>query len=150
VRGTNYIFVQTKAESTGSAIDESIGVLETLQSSIPATSELGEKKQAIANSYVFNFGSIDDIAGRMARQELLEYPNDYDNTYLSKIEAVQPQQVSEVARNRWNPAELVIVVVGNEAARDALRREQAEPDSRLHRLALTELGFDEALVGGMR
>jgi zinc protease len=150
VRGTNYIFVQTKAESTGSAIDESIGVLETLQRSTPAISELSEKKQAIANSYVFNFGSIDDIAGRMARQELLEYPNDYDSTYLSKIEAVQPEQVSEVARNRWNPAELVILIVGNEAARDALRREQAEPDSRLHGLAITELGFDEALVGGVR
>ena len=145
VKGTNYIFLQTKAESTGLALDESIGVLEKLQSEVPALSELAEKRLAIENSYVFNFAAISEIAGRLARQELLGYPDDYDSTYLAKIAAVVPDDISKVARERWEPNKLVTVVVGNEAAYAALERERSQPNSRLGKFSLQKLEFREAL-----
>ena len=49
VKGTNYVFLQTKANSVGAAIDESIKVLGQLQSKQPESEELLERKAAIAN-----------------------------------------------------------------------------------------------------
>jgi len=145
VKGTNYIFVQTKADSTGAALVESIGVLEQLQREPPTAEELGEKRQAIENSYVFNFGSVGEIAGRLARQELLGYPSDYDATYLSKVAQVTPSDISKVAAERWNPSKLVAVVVGNDSAFQALEREHARPESRLNAFRLQKVSFGEAL-----
>lgn len=144
--GTNYVFVQTKADSTGAAIRESIRELERLQKEQPSLDEIAEKKLAISNSYVFNFGSKDEIAGRIASHELLQYPQDYDKTYLGKIGAVGPQEVQSVAASHWHPTQLVIVVVGNEASYAALERERGIPGSSLAGFELIKLGFDEALV----
>jgi len=146
VKGTNYVFLQTKANSVGAAIDESIEVLEQLQQKDPTGEELSERKAAIANSYIFNFSSADEIAGRVARQELLHYPADYDQTYLPKIESVTARAVSEVARSRWNPAKLLIVIVGNEQALANLEAERAKSDSPLRNLPLSKLRFNEAVV----
>lgn len=146
VKGTNAVFLQTKANSVGSAISESIEVLRGLQSHEPLKDELAEKKSAISNSFVFNFGSIDEIAGRTARQELLNYPSDYDKTYLSKVQEVTPEEVTEVARNRWDPSQFVIVVVGNDAAYAALEQERSREDSMLRSFDLRKLGFDESLL----
>ncbi len=150
VKGTNYIFLQTKADSTGLAIEESIAALERIQREEPGSDELSEKRQAIENSYVFNFASVGEIAGRLARQELLGYPSDYDATYLSKIAAVTPADVSKVAAERWQPDKLVVVVVGNEAAYAALERERSKPNSKLGDnglagLSLKKLEFKEVL-----
>lgn len=146
VKGTNYVFLQTKANSVGAAIDESIEVLEQLQQKDPTNDELLERKAAIANSYIFNFSSADEIAGRVARQELLRYPADYDQTYLPKIESVTARAVSEVARNRWNPSKLLIVIVGNEQAYANLEAERAKSDSPLQNLPASKLRFNEAVV----
>ncbi len=146
VKGTNYVFLQTKANSVGAAIDESIKVLEQLQEKDPGNEELSERKAAIANSYIFNFSSADEIAGRVARQELLHYPADYDQTYLPKIESVTARAVSEVARNRWNPSKLLIVIVGNEQALANLEAERAKTDSPLRNLPLSKLRFNETVV----
>lgn len=146
VQGTNYIFLQTKADSTGAALVESIGALEQLQRETPSMLEINEKRLAIENSYVFNFASVGDIAGRLAKQELLGYPADYDVTYLSKIAQVTPSDVSKVAVERWQPDKLVTVVVGNEQAFAALERERSKPDSRLKQFSLEKVSFSEALV----
>jgi zinc protease len=128
------------------AIDESIEVLEQLQQKDPTSEELSERKAAIANSYIFNFSSADEIAGRVARQELLHYPADYDQTYLPKIESVTARAVSEVARNRWNPSKLLIVIVGNEQALANLEAERAKTDSPLRNLPLSKPRFNETVV----
>jgi zinc protease len=147
VKGTNYIFVQTKAESVAPAIEASLGVLEGLQDAPPTEQEVQEKKAAIRNSFVFNFDSPEEIAGRQARLELLKYPSDYDQTYLPKIEAVTPQEVSEVARKRWDPSQFVVVVVGSEKAYQSLAQQMKEEGSPLKVFDLKKLGFESALVG---
>lgn len=146
VRGTNYVFVQTKADSTGAAINESIAVLKKLQTEAPSLAELEEKKLAITNSHVFNFGSKSEIAGRVATHELLDYPKDYDATYLPSIQGVNPQEVSAVASTRWDPSKLVVVVVGNEAAYRSVEQERSDPESALASFDLNKLRFDEALI----
>jgi zinc protease len=147
VKGMNYVFLQTKAQSVHAAIDESIGVLQSLQKAPPSESELDEKKAAVRNSYVFNFDTPADVAGRQARLELLKYPADYDQTYLPKIDAVTPQGVEEVAQNRWDPSQFVVVVVGNESAYAALSQAMQAKTGSLAAFDLKKLGFESAIVG---
>ena len=147
VKGMNYVFLQTKAQSVHAAIDESIGVLQSLQKTPPSESELDEKKAAVRNSYVFNFDTPADVAGRQARLELLKYPADYDQTYLPKIDAVTPQGVEEVAQNRWDPSQFVVVVVGNESAYAALSQAMQAKTGTLAAFDLKKLGFESAIVG---
>lgn len=146
VRGANYVFLQTKAESVAPAIEESIKVLASLQREVPTDEEMQEKKAAIRNSFVFNFDSLDDIALRSAQLELLQYPADYDQTFLAKIGSVTPEQVREVASTRWSPESFIVLVVGNEAAFEALSKATQEHSSPLKPFVLKKLGFDSAIV----
>ena len=146
VKGVNYVFLQTKADSVAPAIQESIGVLSQLQAAPPTEEEMEEKKTAIQNSFVLNFDSIDDIAVRNARLKLLEYPADYDQTYLTKVAGVTPNGVQEVAQNRWDSKKFVIVVVGNETAYQRLERAMADKNGLLSALTLRKLRFESAIV----
>jgi predicted Zn-dependent peptidase len=146
VKGVNYVFLQTKADSVAPAIQESIGVLSKMQTAPPTDEEMEEKRTAIQNSFVLNFDSIDDIAVRNARLKLLDYPADYDQTYLAKVEGVTPASVQEVAQNRWDPSKFVIVVVGNETAYQRLERAMADKNNPLKHLALHKLRFETAIV----
>ncbi|MEY4668804.1 MAG: hypothetical protein RL518_1503 [Pseudomonadota bacterium] len=146
VKGVNYVFLQTKADSVAPAIHESIGVLAKMQSAPPTEDEMEEKKTAIENSFVLNFDSIDDIAVRNARLRLLEYPADYDQTYLQKVQGVTPTSVQEVAQNRWDPSKFVIVVVGNETAYQRLQSALADKNNPLSSFALSKLRFESAIV----
>lgn len=146
VKGVNYMFLQTKAESVAAAMEASMGVLAGMQAQPPTDEEMGEKKTAVRNSYVLNFDSIDEIAVRNARLKLLEYPSDYDQTYLEKIGGVSKNAVQEVAQKRWDPSTFVFVVVGNDAAYASLQKAMAERTSALHRFDLVKMRFESALV----
>jgi zinc protease len=146
VKGVNYVFLQTKADSVAPAIHESIGVLSKMQSAPPSEEEMEEKRTAIQNSFVLNFDSIDDIAVRNARLTLLDYPADYDQTYLTKVAGVTPIAVQEVAQNRWDPRNFVIVVVGNGTAYQRLESALADKSNPLSSFALSKLRFESAVV----
>jgi zinc protease len=146
VKGVNYVFLQTKAESVAPAIEESIGVLSKMQSAPPTAMEMEEKTTAIENSFVLNFDSIDDIAVRNARLKLLGYPADYDQTYLTKVQEVTPEGVQEVAQKRWDPSSFVIVVVGNKTAYERLEKALQDKNNPLSSFGLSKLRFESAIV----
>jgi predicted Zn-dependent peptidase len=146
VKGVNYVFLQTKADSVAPAIAESIGVLSKMQSAPPTAVEMEEKTTAIENSFVLNFDSIDDIAVRNARLSLLDYPADYDQTYLTKVQEVTPAGVQEVAQKRWDPSSFVIVVVGNKTAYERLEKALQDKNNPLSSFGLSKLRFESAIL----
>lgn len=146
VRGINYIFLQTKIASAVPAIEESLKVLRTLQDEPAQIGEIREKQAAIANSFVFNFDSADEMAVRTAKLELLQYPTDYDATYLAKIQAVGPEMVQKVAKERWDPSRFVMVVVGDESAYSDLEKATQDEKSMLYGRELKKLEFDRTLL----
>ena len=95
---------------------------------------------------MFNFSSSDAIAGRGAQQELLHYPERYDETYLPAIEAVTADDVLRVAKQRWQIEEFLVVVVGNAQARASLEKEVLKEDSPIFEKNIIELRFDESIV----
>lgn len=145
VQGMNSITVQTKSSSVGEAITEGIKVLQEMQSKEVTATELADKKRAIANSFIFNFESPQSIASRRAKLELLKYPVDYDETYLSLLEKVTPADVQKVAQNRWNIGQFVTVVVGDEAAYTALEKTLRENKDLGINPEIRRVQFDSAL-----
>jgi zinc protease len=146
VKGTNYIFLQTKLDSVGAAVAESLQVLDGLQRQPPTEEELIEKKTALKNSFVFNFDSPAGTVLRQARLELLRYPGDYDESYLPKITAVSGNAVQEVARVHWDPKQFVVVVVGGESAYSNLQREVQRAGSPVQGWSLQRVHFDKVLT----
>ncbi len=147
VRGRNLVFVQTKAESAGPAIIESINTILALKSETVTEDELTETQRAIESAFVFRFDSPQKIASRRAVMRLLGYPDQYDNNYIGGIQRLKPDEIRDVAARRWNIDGLNILVVGNREARDSLESVKQGLPEPLRDIEITELGFDEQLLG---
>jgi zinc protease len=145
VRGTNSIFLQTKAESTGEAVVEAMKVLQEMQTFPSPVRDVEERKASIEKSFIFNFASPDAVLGRRAQMELLRYPADYDATYLGKIAAVDVEDIQQVAQVRWDLKKFVIVVVGNSQALRLVEQKILREPELFKGMPVIRAGFDTRL-----
>ncbi len=145
VKGKNLIVVQTRADQAALALSESIKILNQLKSGSPDGELVEENRRGIANSFVFNFSSLNGTLRRRVEQELLNYPGDYDVTYIPGIMAVKPAEISQVAKNRWDLSQLVVVVVGNEEALHSIEELRSRMPEVFGRMPVREVTFDQKL-----
>ena len=145
VRGRNLIAFQTKGASAGDGIEQSLRELLRLQEELVSLEELAEMQRAVSNSFIFRFETPEKAIVRRANQELLGFPDDYDQTYLPKIASLTPDDIREVARKRWNQRELVVVVAGDKTAYSAVERMLKSPGAVLYGLPLRKMKFDQRL-----
>ena len=143
VRGRNVVAVQTKGESAGQALVETLNLLVGMQLEPVEAERIAEMQRSIRNSFVFKFDAPDDVLTRRASQMFLGYPTDYDETYLPRIGAVTPEDVRAVAERRWSLAEMVVTVVGDQRAYEALTAAAAAPSWPLPSRTVTRIEFDE-------
>ena len=146
VKGSNVISVQTKSATTAQTIVESLEVLADLQEELVPEIELAEAKSGFRNSFVFKFDSTEEVLGRKAVLKTLGFPADYDRKYLSRIDAVTPNQIRDVAAKRWDLSKLVILVVGDETAYNSLSGLISNPPEMLKGYDLKTLNFNEKLI----
>ncbi|MBX7145591.1 MAG: insulinase family protein [Oligoflexia bacterium] len=146
VQGKNFIMLQTKSESSGLALSESLGVVRKIQTGGITAQELAESQRAIVNSFVFRFDSTDEVAQRAALFKVLEYPQDYDTTYVERIMGLTTAQVEEVGTKHWDLSKFVIVVVGNETAYNSIQALVTGAGSPIHGLRLQKVKFDQKLL----
>ncbi|HEX6902559.1 MAG TPA: pitrilysin family protein [Thermoanaerobaculia bacterium] len=106
------MFVSTKTETTGAAIDALLEEARALMSSRPPTEEEVRKaRQGLLNSFVFSFDSLQKVLNRQLTLEYYGYPPDWTAKYRAGIEAVTVEQVRKAARH-LRPEEFSILVVG--------------------------------------
>lgn len=146
VRGKNFISFQTKSESTADAIREVYSVLEEMQRAAVASWEIEEAKYAVQNSFVFGFTNPAQVADRRITQKLLSYPEDFDQTYVSKVLNGSVEDIKRVANERWDLSKFVIVVVGDETALSTVQALMKNPPEYLKQHKLKQVKFDEKLV----
>ncbi len=70
-------------------------------------------KDAILNSFIFEFDSKDKVLAERMRYQFYGYPADFLERYRAGIEKVTPADVDRVARKYVHPDKLAILVVGN-------------------------------------
>ncbi|MBI2070053.1 MAG: insulinase family protein [Elusimicrobia bacterium] len=113
VDGLMLCAVGTKAETTVRAIEEVLAEIESLRQAPPTDEELEIAKSQLINSFVQNFRTTDQTAGRIAELEFYGYSSDYLDTYTDHLAKVSKDDVWQAAKKYWDPKNALILVVGN-------------------------------------
>jgi len=112
--GIYYNYVITKLGSTVEAINAVLSEVRRMQTDPPTEEELDRAKSSYLNSFVFNFDSKGEIIGRMMTYDYYDFPQDFLFTVKENIEKVTAEDVIDVAKRRFHPDQMHIVVVGKE------------------------------------
>jgi predicted Zn-dependent peptidase len=111
--GTFRIGGSTKSMTTVETVQAVREEVDKLRTTEVTEKELDEAKQAVLNSFVFNFDSPAKTLNRVMRYEYFGYPKDFLFQYQKAISAVTRADVLRVAKEHIRPDELAIVTVGN-------------------------------------
>lgn len=102
-------------ESTGASIKEILFEIERLKKERPTETELQGIKNYLVGIYVLNNSTRSGVIGQLENVNYNELSADYLATYVQKLAAVTPADVSEMAKKYLVPEKMAIVVVGDKA-----------------------------------
>jgi predicted Zn-dependent peptidase len=112
---------------TGASLKEIFAEIDRLQAQPPDVKELDGIKNYLAGNYVLQNSSRGGILAQLRYVDLHGLPSDYLTTYVKKVYAVSPEQVSEMARKYLTDDQATIVIVGDRKAIEA----QVKPFGRI-------------------
>jgi predicted Zn-dependent peptidase len=88
-----------------------------------AAEELTNTKNYLAGLYLLRLETQAGLAAQLANMKALGLPNDYLETYTTRVRSVEPDQILAVARKYMAPDQAAIVVVGDASKiGDALKK----------------------------
>jgi len=103
-------------EVTGAAITEYFNEYKRIGSELISPQEMEMHKRYVAGGYVLSNQMQRAVAGTLAANWLNGLPAEYLTQYVPLIRKVTPEQVREVSKKYFNPANQSIVVVGDSKA----------------------------------
>jgi predicted Zn-dependent peptidase len=88
----------------------------------PAT-ELSNIKNYLCGLYLLRLETQDGLANQLSNSKTLGLPNDYLETYTTRVRSVEPDQIQAVAKKYLAPGDSAVVVVGDASKiGDALKK----------------------------
>ena len=108
----------TRSDATGKVLHMLIDEIRRLRDDGVTAAEVAQAREQIVNQAVFRDTSVTATTERTARVQLLGLPEGYFQTYLDTVQSITPEAVQAAAREVVDPAGLIIMVIGNEAAFD--------------------------------
>lgn len=102
----------TRSEVTTEALRVVLEEIEKIRSAEVSDEELRVAKDAVLNSFVFNFDTPGKTLSRLVTYEYQGYPRDFIFQYQRGVEAVTRKDVLRVAREYLKPEDLTVVAVG--------------------------------------
>ncbi|HEY8538690.1 MAG TPA: pitrilysin family protein [Steroidobacteraceae bacterium] len=102
-----------KAESTGPALQEIYREIDRLRREPPTDEELASIKNYRNGIFVMSNASRVGLIGQFAFMDLHGLPTEWLTTFIDRLYAVTPEQVSQAAREHLEPTRMSVVVVGN-------------------------------------
>jgi zinc protease len=106
---------QTRSDATVPFIKSVRTEIETIRNASIAPAELAFAKDSVLNSFIFNFQQPEQTLSRLLRYEYFGYPNDFIFRYQKGVAATTIADVQRVAKTYLKPANIVTLVVGNQA-----------------------------------
>jgi zinc protease len=104
---------QTRSDATVPFIESVKSEIAKIRQ-VPVTEEeLTRAKDAVLNSFVFNFQSPEQTLSRLVRYEYYGYPEDFVFQFREAIGNTTAEVVQAAAQEHLHPEDLVILVVGN-------------------------------------
>jgi zinc protease len=111
--GLTVLEIGTKTETTVDAIKGLWGQLELMKKDAPSEAEMKRAKDAILNSFIFNFDTPSKVLHEQETYEFYGYPQDFLQQYRAGVEKVTSADVVRVANQYLHREELKVLVVGN-------------------------------------
>ena len=108
----------TKSESTVEAIQALYDEVDNLSKKPITDDESKRAKDAILNSFVFNFDSPEKVLRERMGYEFYGYPADFLERFQAGVEKVTTADVARVAAKYLHKDQLAVLVVGNTAQFD--------------------------------
>jgi predicted Zn-dependent peptidase len=102
-----------KSESTGPALQEIYKEVARLQAEPPSEAELTATKNYRNGIFVMSNATRGGLIGQFAFMDLHGLPVDWLTTFVQRLYAVAPEQVSKAVRDNIDPQHLSVVVVGD-------------------------------------
>jgi zinc protease len=102
-----------KSEVTGPALREIYREIDRLQSEPPTDDELKSAKNYRNGTFVISNATRGGLIGQFAFMDLHGLPTEWLTTFIDRLYAVTPAQVSQAAREHLDPARMSVVVVGD-------------------------------------
>jgi zinc protease len=103
----------TKSGTTAAGIDALRKEMDKLITGTVQPIELKKAKDAILNSFIFEFDSKQKVLAERMRYEFYGFPPDFLEQFRAGIEKVTPADVDRVARKYVHPDKMAVLVVGN-------------------------------------
>jgi zinc protease len=97
------------------AIKAVIAELDRMASTAVATDELANIKNYIAGLYLLRLETQEGVINQLNNMKTLGLPNDYLETYVTRVRSVEPGQIQAVAKKYIAPDQAAVVVVGDAA-----------------------------------
>jgi len=95
------------------ALKAVIGELDQMSKEPVANAELTNIKNYIAGLYLLRLETQDGVANQLNTIKTLGLPNDYLETYVTRVRSVEPGQVQAVAKKYMTPDQASVVIVGD-------------------------------------
>jgi len=111
--GISRFEMATKSATTAESIKAMKSELNRLFTDPPSPEEMRRSKDAILNSFIFNFDDKEKVLAERMRYEFYGYPADFLERYRSGIEKVTVEDVNRVAHKYVHPDQLATLVLGN-------------------------------------
>jgi zinc protease len=108
----------TKSQSTVEAIQGLYQQIDNLKNDPITDEEIQRAKDAILNSFVFNYDSPEKILREQMAYEFYGYPLDFLKKFRERVEQVTAADVARVAPKYLHKEQLAVLVVGNTAEFD--------------------------------
>ena len=108
----------TKSQSTVEAIQGLYQQIDNLKNDPITDEEIQRAKDAILNSFVFNYDSPEKILREQMAYEFYGYPLDFLKKFRERVEQVTGADVARVAPKYLHKEQLAVLVVGNTAEFD--------------------------------
>lgn len=103
----------TKSATTAAGIDALRKEIDGLIKGTVQPIEMKKAKDAILNSFIFEFDSKQKVLAERMRYEFYGFPPDFLEQYRAGIEKVTSADVDRVARKYLHPEKMAVLVVGN-------------------------------------
>jgi len=102
-----------QAASTGPALTEVFKEIDTLRRTPPNAAELTAAKNYRNGIFVLSNATRGGLISQLAFVNLQELPADWLTTFVERMYAVTPQQVTQATQKYLDPAQMSVVVVGD-------------------------------------
>ncbi len=110
-------------KDTAAALREVVNEVERLRKEPPGAEELSGIERYVAGTFVLQNSSRAGIIGQLRFVDLYRLPSDWLRTYVQRVEAVKPADVTRITRKYLDPARMTLVVVGDrKVVEDSLKQ----------------------------